>query len=203
MIEGILNNIEWLFSGVGVVVGIAILNFILKLKFSGPANILNRVSEYIVSSFRSSEDIANNIDIDLRPRHTPFELWLHELPKTQAWLRVTNLNPFTLTLKSISLEFGYGGLTAKSKNDHYNQNIEKYSINNGILVEGDLTGEQADYIAKYQENPQCRVSIKATFKSPSKEVFYENSWLEGVPFRLVNDQYRKAKLLSEKISNNT
>lgn len=202
MIDGILNNIEWLFSGVGVVIGIAVLNFIRKLKFSAPARLLNRASEYIVSSFRSSEDIARCIDIDIRPRHAPFELWLHELPRSQVWLRVINLNPFSVSIKSISLEFGYGGLTAKSKNDYHDQKIEKYSINNGMLVEGDLTGEQADYIAKYQENPQCRVSIKAILKSPSKEIYYENSWLEGVPVRLVNDQKRKAKLLSEEISSN-
>ena len=182
--------------------GIALLNFIRKLKFSAPARFLTRASEYIVSLFRSSEDIAKSIDIDLRPRNAPFELWLHELPRSQAWLRVINLNPFSVCVKSISLEFGYGGLTAKSKNDYHNQEVEKYSINNGILVEGDLTGEQADYIAKYQENPQCRVSIKATFKSPSKEIYYENSWLEGIPVRLVNGQQRKEKLLSEKISSN-
>lgn len=202
MTEGILNNIEWIFSGVGVVVGIATLNFVRKLKFSAPARMLNLSSEYVVSSFRSSEDVASNIDIDFRPRHSPFELWLHELPRSQAWLRVTNLNPFTLTLKSITLEFGYGGLSARSKNDYHNQSIKRHSINNGILVEGDLTGEQADYIAKLQDNPQCRVSIKATFKSPSKEIFYENSWLEGVPVRLVNDQQRRERFLSEDISNN-
>lgn len=200
--QGILDNIEWLFSGIGVVIAIAFLNFIRKLKFSAPARLIAGVSEYIVSSFRSSEDIAKCIDIDLRPRNTPFELWLHELPRSQAWLKITNLNPFSISIKSISIEFGYGGLTAKSRNDEHNYKIEKYSINDGLLVEGDLTGDQADYIAKYQENPQCRISIKATLKAPSKEIYYENSWLEGVPVRLVNDQSRKAKLLAQEINKN-
>lgn len=202
MIEGILNNIEWLFSGIGVIVGIAFLNFIRKIKFSAPVRILTNASECIVSLFKSSEDISNCIDIDIRPRNAPFELWLHELPRSQAWLRVTNLNPFSVSIKVISLEFGYGGLTAKSKNDYHNLKVDKYSINNGVLVEGDLTGDQADYIAKYQENPQCRLSIKATIKTPLKEVYYENSWLEGVPVKLVNDQLRKAKLLVSEMGQN-
>lgn len=202
MIQAILDNIEWLFSGIGVVLAIAFLNFIRTLKFSAPARLIAGVSEYIVSSFRSSEDIAKCIDIDLRPRNTPFELWLHELPRSQAWLKITNLNPFSISIKSISIEFGYGGLTSKLRNDEHNYKIEKYSINGGLLVEGDLTGDQADYIAKYQENPQCRISIKATLKAPSKEIYYENSWLEGVPVRLVNDQSRKAKLLAQEINKN-
>ncbi|UTA48258.1 hypothetical protein L1F30_01650 [Simiduia sp. 21SJ11W-1] len=202
MFEELLNNIEWLFSGLGVVIGIAALNFIRKLKFSAPAKFLTHISEYLVSLFRSSEDIAKNVDLDLRPRNTPFELWLHELPRIQAWLKVINLNPFSLSIKNISLEFGYGGLTAKSKTDFHDLKVEKYSVHDGILAEGDLTGEQADYIAKYQDNPQCRITIRATLKSPSKEISYENSWLEGVPVRLVNDQQRKARLLVEKIGEN-
>lgn len=202
MLGGILNNVEWLFSGIGVVIGIAILGFVRKLRFSAPLQVLSRISEYIISLFRSPEDIAKCLNLDLRPRHDPFELWLHELPRSQAWLRFINLNPFSLSIKSISLEFGYGGLTAKLKTDFHNQRIEKYSMLDGLLVEGDLTGEQADYIAKYQETPQCRITVRAILKSPSKEVPYENSWLEGVPVKLINDQHRKAKLITEKLSEN-
>lgn len=202
MLEGIFDNVEWLFSGIGVVIGIAVLNFMRKLKLSAPAQFLSRISEYVISIFRSSEDIAKSLNLDLRPRHDPFELWLHELPRCQAWIRIVNLNPFSISIKSISLEFGYGGLTSKSKTDFHNQRVDKYSMLDGVLVEGNLTGEQADYIAKYSENPQCRITIRAILKSPSKEISYENSWLEGVPVRLINDQQRKSKFAAEKLSEN-
>ena len=201
MIEKIINNIDWIFSGIGLAIGAVLLNFIRKLQFSALSKLLARISGYIVSVLRSPDDISKNINIDLRPRHDPLELWLHELPKSQAWLKVANLNPFALALKSISLEIGYGGLVAKAKSDFHNQTIDKYTIVNNVLVEGELTGDQADYIVKYQENPRCRISIKAVFSSPSKEVFYENSWLEGVPVKLVNDQQRKARVLASELAN--
>lgn len=198
MPEEISKNIEWLFSGAGVVIGLAILNYIRKIKFSAPAKFINFTSEYITSLLKSSEDISKNINIDMRPRHVPIELWVHELPKNQAWLRIINLNPFALTIKNISIEFVYGGMPGKSRSDYHDITIGKYSIYEDILVEGNLTSEQADYIVQYKDNPQFRAIIRATFKSPSKGITYESGWLEGVHTRLVNDQYRKAKLSEEK-----
>ncbi len=197
MLVEILENIDWMFSGIGVVVGIALLNFFRKVRFTAPAKAINFLAEFISSLLRSSEDISKNIEIDLRPRHDPFELWLHDLPKCQTWLRVINLNPFPLDLKDISLEFNFGGMSAKARSEYHDQKVGKSTICDGVLVEGDLTGEQADYIAKYEDNPQCRITIRATFKAQSKEVKYENSWLEGVRVKLVNDQARKAKFLAD------
>ena len=194
MIEATLENVTWLFSGVGLVAAVAALKFLRGLKFSAPAKFLTRVSEYIISAFRSSEDIAEGLNLDLRPRSNPLELWLHELPKSQVWIRVVNLNPLSLGIKSISLEFAYGGLISKSKVDLHRKVVHKHSMLDRLLVVGDLTGEQADYIAGYMEDPQCRIIIRAVFKAPFKEVCYESGWLEGVPVKLINHQQRKSRV---------
>lgn len=199
MIDELLNHKEWIFSGVGIVLLGGLVTLLKKMKFSSIGEFFSKIYGVALSLFRSKKDIVKCINIDLRPRNEPFELWLHDLPKSQFWLRGVNLNPFNLAIKQITIEFNYGGMSAKSNEFLHDRYMPKNSISDAILIEDDLTGEQADYIAGYEEDPRCRVSIKAILKSPTKEVLYENTYLEGVRPSLVNEHVRREKMLNKKI----
>ncbi|ASG01624.1 hypothetical protein CEG15_15810 [Vibrio anguillarum] len=195
MIDQIIEHKEWLFSGVGVVLALSLLNFLKSMKFSLIGQRLRKVSEFLSSLMRSKEDIVDDFRMDLRSRHEPFELWLHDLPKSTIWLTIVNLNPFDVSIKQITVRFTYGAVSSEATTVFHDKRINRLSVNDSILVEDTLTGEQADHIASFLDDPMCRISIKATIKTPSKEVIYERNNLEGVRVKLVNDQSRKAKLL--------
>lgn len=197
MLEEIMNHKEWIFSGIGVVIVGGIVATIKKMKFSVLGKRISSIYGVLVSLFRSKEGIVRGINIDLRPRNRPFELWLHDLPKSQFWLRGVNLNPFKVTIKQISVEFNYGGMSAKCNEFLHDRCLQSLSINDVILVEGTLTGDQADYIAGYDDDPRCRITIKAVLKTPSKEVLYENNHLEGVSPSLINERPRREKMLNK------
>ncbi|GGI71916.1 hypothetical protein [Shewanella gelidii] len=197
MFEELMNHKEWIFSGLGIVVVGGLITIIKKVKFSSLRKRASSLYGVLASVFKSNEDILKNINIDLRPRNEPFELWLHDLPKSQFWLRGVNLNPFDIEIKQISIEFNYGGMSAKCNEFLHDRYLHGLSINDAILVEDDLTGEQADYIAEYEDNPRSKVTIKAVLKTPSKEVLYENRYLEGALPSLVNEQLRKEKMLNK------
>ncbi|WP_419147222.1 hypothetical protein [Pseudoalteromonas 'SMAR'] len=129
MIEMLMDHKEWIFSGIGVV----LLAWLAKLN--------------VISLFYLESHTANNMNIDLRPRHKPFELWLDGLPKFKLWLRGANFNPFDITIKQITIEFNYGGVDVKCDNFIHRCIVPRLSFNDVILVEGNLTAEQADHIA--------------------------------------------------------
>ena len=195
MFELLINHKEWIFSGIGVLVAGGVIALIKKMKFSIVNKSISFVYGFLISLFRSKEDILKGINIDLRPRNEPFELWLHDLPKSQFWLRGVNLNPFNIAIKQITIEFNYGGMSAKCNEFLHKRYLLSQSINDAILVEDNLTGDQADYIAGYEDDPRCRITIKALLKTPAKEVLYENNYLEGVAPSLVNEKPRREKML--------
>jgi hypothetical protein len=196
MLEVLFNHKEWIFSGIGIVILSGLFTLVRKMKFSTLGSALSKFYGVLISLFRSSEDITKNINIDLRPRNRPFELWLHDLPKSQFWLRGTNFNSFDISIKQITIEYNYGGMSAKCNSFLHGRHLLKLSINDAILVEDSLTGDQADYIAGYQDEPRCNVSIKAVLKTPSKDIFYENNYLEGTTPTLVNEKLRREKMLN-------
>ena len=194
MIAQILEHKEWLFSGVGVVLALSFLNLLKNMKFSLIGQRLRKVAEFFSSLMRSKEDIVEGLRMDMRLRHESFELWLHELPKSTIWLTMVNLNPFDITIKQVTVKFTYGAVSSEATTVFHDKRINRLSVNDSILVEDSLTGEQADHVAGFLDDPICRISIKATIKTPSKEVIYERNNLEGVRVKLVNDQARKTKL---------
>jgi len=195
MIEDILNNLDWLFSGIGVVVLGAIITLLRRAKLPVLSKPFLIIHEWISSVFSSDKKVSNRINLDLRPRHRPFEIQLGELPKSRFWIRCINFNSFRLKLKQVTIETYYHGTILHMNTFYHDRFIEKKSIDDVVLVEDNLTGEQADFIAKHgiESISDCTVYIKAVFQSPTKEVTYENPCLEGIKPILVNQNYRVNK----------
>ncbi|WP_155735714.1 hypothetical protein [Pseudoalteromonas luteoviolacea] len=108
--------------------------------------------------------------------------------------KTVNFNSFDITIKQVMIEFNYGGMHAACNTFLQGRDIGKHSINDVILVEDNLTGEQADYIAGFNDEPNCIVRIKAILKAPTKEVIYESDFLEGSKPSLINANGRRVKM---------
>jgi hypothetical protein len=195
MLEWFIEQKDWIFSGIGIVIISFSITFVRKMKFSSLGNFMSRVYGVFISFLRSDEDITKNINIDLRPRNSPFEIYLDDLPKSKFWLRGLNFNPFEISIKHITIEYSYGGMTAKCSSFLHGCTLPKLSINDVILVDDGISSEQADYIAGFQDESRCTVIIKAVLKTPSKEISYESNYLEGISPALINKKLRSEKML--------
>ena len=199
IIAPIIEGKEWLFSGVGIVVILSFCKFFKSMKFLRIGQRLRKVSAFLSSRMRKKEDIVGYLRMDLRSRNEPFELWLHDLPKSRIWLTIVNLNPFDISIKQVTVKFTYGAISSETTTVFHGKQIDRLSVDDCILIEGALTGEQANHVANFMDDPMCRISIKATIKTPSKEVIYEIYNLEGVRAKLVNGESRKTKLLRDQM----
>ncbi|KNC66115.1 hypothetical protein [Pseudoalteromonas ardens] len=194
MIEMLMDHKEWIFSGIGVFFFTLFrkrdVSQVLKIFASAAATVYT----HLISVFYPKSLVVTKVNIDLRPRHKPFELWLNELPKCKLWLRGINFNSFDITIKHITIEFNYGGVNVKCDNFMHRCVVPRLSFNDVILFEGNLTTEQADYIAGLEDGQSCHVSIKAVLKTPTKEITYEHSYMDGIEPALVNANGRKDKM---------
>ncbi|MEZ7205340.1 hypothetical protein [Pseudoalteromonas sp. DY56-GL79] len=194
MMEMLMEHKEWLFSGIGVFVLGLFIKVGSKVILKGIIQTIVRAISNLISIFYAKSYTVKKINIDLRPRHKPFELWLGELPKFKFWLRGANFNPFDITIKQITIEFNYGGVNVKCDNFIHRCIVPRLSLNDVILVEGNLTAEQADHIAGLEDGQSCQVSIKAVLKTPTKEITYEHNYMDGIEPALVNANGRKNKV---------
>ncbi|WP_018984918.1 hypothetical protein [Salinimonas chungwhensis] len=197
MIEILKDNIEWIFSGVGLVVLGSIISWAGKIKFSVIGKQLSKLYSLVIMSCCSKESILKRVDIDIRARNKPFELWLHELPQCRIWLRATNLNRFDISIKKISIEYNYGGLGLLSTTTFNARTLDKQSIDNSFLVEDKLSQDDANYIAEYIDEPRCCATITATIKAGFKEIIYQNRSMDGISPSLINVVFRKNQKLSK------
>ncbi|WP_155731963.1 hypothetical protein, partial [Pseudoalteromonas luteoviolacea] len=174
MSEESIKHVQWIFSGAGILVITWFIAWVKKTKLTTIKDKVSKAHGFLISIFCSKSVTIQKVKIDIRPRHNPFELWLNEdLPKSKFWLMGVNFNSFDITIKQVIIEFNYGAMNATCNTFLQGRDIGKHSINEVILVEDNLTGEQADYIAGFNDEPNCIVRIKAILKTPTKEVIYQ------------------------------
>lgn len=163
MLEFISENKEWMFSGVGVTAIVIIWSLLRKSPqtkevradiFSyvhrEPTSIISLYSliPNFILKWRFPEIRVNSsIYIDVRPGAESIRLNLGELPTCQVWLQVTNHLPFNIVIENIKTNFNYNGCVINVEaTDHID--IAKHSSSYSVLLEGNLTGEQANHCSK-------------------------------------------------------
>ncbi|MCU7875161.1 MAG: hypothetical protein KZQ91_20690 [Candidatus Thiodiazotropha sp. (ex Lucinoma borealis)] len=175
MLEYIINNKEWIFSGAGVT-GVAILGtyFLKRLMSKDEPDSVFDIVQPPVSSIISLYSLVPNfilryrfketrinsfIKIDVRPRGESIRLNLGELPDCQIWVQLVNHSPFDLDIESIQGELNYNGCRVSVETrDHID--VSKHSSNGSILLEGTLTGEQAIHCSKENNTSYTSLTLR-------------------------------------------
>ena len=165
MFEYISDNREWIFSGAGVTAFIVLGGYLYKSfkrnEKSEPDNVFgvdpasmpsiislySLVPNFVLKSRFSEFRINSLIKMDVRSRGESIRLNLGGLPDCQVWLQVINHSPFDLDIENIKGDLNYNGcrISVETK-EHID--ISKNSSNDCVLLEGILTGEQANHCSK-------------------------------------------------------
>lgn len=189
MLDYIINNKEWIFSGAGVTL-VLLLGALFKKrskKVTNETGIFDShppISQPLVSVYtlvpnfllkwRFREYRLNAlIKIDIRSRGEAIRLNLGELPDCRIWLLLINHSPFDLDVESIKGELNYNGcrISVESK-DHID--VSKHSSNDAILLEGTLTGDQAIHCSKENTKTYTSLTLRSRIKT-SFGVFKKHS----------------------------
>ncbi len=165
MFEYISENREWIFSGAGVtalvILGGCLYKLLKRKEKPQPDNIFgidftptpsivsfyNLVPNFVLKHRFLEPRINSLIKMDVRPRGEPIRLNCGELPDCQIWLQVINHSPFDLDIENIKGDLNYNGCKINVETKEH-IDIPKHSSNNCVLLEGTLTGEQANHCSK-------------------------------------------------------
>lgn len=107
-----------------------------------------------------------------------------EMPNAQAWLRITNLSPFPITIDRIYGHFWYG--TQLAAYQDLGQHTVPPSGEIEVLVEAALTQPQEAYIVKNQTEMNAKLILSALCKSNIREFELLYREVETNHARLVN-----------------
>jgi len=180
LLEYILDNKEWIFSGAGVTAIVVVgTYFLTKSKGKDEPESIFNVAQYhrkpLVSVYTflpgfvlkrrfKEERINSYIRMDVRPRGEVVRLNLGELPDCQVWLQLINHAPFDLDVENIKGELNYNGcrIFVQTK-DHVD--VERHNTIESILLEGTLTGEQAAHCSKENDSPYISLALRSRIRS--------------------------------------
>lgn len=180
MLEYIINNKEWIFSGAGVTALVLLGTYFLKRPNSKiePDSVfgaiespkMSLISLYsmipdFILRWRFKESRINSlIKIDVRPRGEAIRLNLGELPDCQVWIQLVNHSPFDLDIENIKGELNYNGcrVSVETK-DHID--ILKHSSHDSILLEGPLTGEQASHCSRNNDSSYTSLILRTRIRT--------------------------------------
>ncbi len=100
MLDWIVTNKEWVFSGIGVVIVVAVVQFAIR---------------YLRTWRRTSQSAGNNTLLTATPPAKPaefellphsFEVWLHqEIPHIEIWLYIVNHLSKELLIQTIRVDY--------------------------------------------------------------------------------------------------
>jgi len=202
MLDFFAYNKEWLFSGAGVTVIVFVSTIFFKkrtkqekredlfgleynTKKQPLVSIYSFIPKLILNHRFKDTRLDSLISLDVRPRGESVQLDLGELPKCQVWLKLTNHSPFDLDIESIKGDLNYYGCTISLEtNQHID--IYKHSSNENILLEGPLTGEQAEHCSRYNEGTLPSLTIRSRVKTRLGVFKKQSRGLQAVNVQLLN-----------------
>ena len=194
MFDSIVENKEWLFSGVGIsalALIIAAVVFIYKFivgrkeKLEGSAitdndyfDCYRYVPDYFLRRSFSEHKVISHVKMDVRSRGDSVNLRLGQLPTCEVWLQVINHTPFPLDVETIKGVLNYNGCSINIENKHH-IDIDRHSTIDSVLLEGDLTGEQAEHCSIDKDKTYTSLTLHsrirtkfALFKKDTGDISY-------------------------------
>lgn len=195
----IVTNMPWLFSGVGIVAVLAAFRSVRGLTLVPVIHGWRAMLKLLRGLLWNSNDLNDRVEMDVRSRGRPLELWLDETPRVDIWLTITNHSPLDLTFGSLSAEWAYGGVSAKAVESEPNLVVPAHTTYRQVKVRMDLTDAQANRIAQSESGVEGHIQIRAKAEQGWRSWSLCSGGLERIPARLVNAQIRMPDKPNERI----
>lgn len=195
----VVSNLPWIFSGIGVVAVLAISRAARQFTLMPLVRGTGRILRLVRGLLWSDSELNGKVELDVRPRGCPLEIWLDETPHADIWVTITNHSPLDLTITSLSAEWSYGGVSTKAVDSEPDLVVRAHTSSSPFKTRVDLTDAQANRIAQSAARGEGRVQIRAKAAQGWRSWALCSGDLEGVPARLVNAQGRVPDQPKERI----
>ena len=200
------NNIEWVFSGIGVVVLAAIARTVIKacsqkkskneivpegssetveISQQSIVSVYTLIPKFILKRNFKNPRVNSLVRIYVRPGKESVRLNLGGVPELQVWVRLVNHAPFDFEIESVTGTLNYNGcrMDIKLKN---HMHVSKHSSIESIFLEGDLTGEQAKYCSKENNGSYTSLVFRARIKTRFEMFTVYSEDLSHIPVYIMN-----------------
>lgn len=143
---------------------------------------------FILRRLFTKERLADLVIIDVQPRHQSVRTNLGEIASYDIYFQVINMTPFQIELDRAEIEFYCAGTRLKA------QHIKKMTYHPGEIsnlhIEGDITSEKANQIAKLYDKNSSSINIHCEFNCKLHDFTKSQHSLEGVNTEFINVQWR-------------
>lgn len=152
----------------------------MEIPFSGTIiRILSKVFGFVMKKHYTKQKLSGMVKVAINSEHSGIIINCSELPDAKAWIEVTNLSPFPVTIHGIEAELYLSGRVAIFVN-LFNQEVPP-SDQERVFIQTILNGRQADNIKKNMGIDKPRLNIKMflscnlrTFEIDGREIATKN-----------------------------
>jgi hypothetical protein len=151
-----------------------------------------RLSSYLFSSVLRRHYTKAKLSglLEIKVSNVPAGLTVicSELPSATAWIEITNLSPFHVTIHEVEADFYLPDRVAKFVKI-CNTNI-RHGATERLFMETDLTGKQVNYIRKHKQVQTAGLKINGlvSCKLSSFEIIDRTITVNNIEFRYCNDR---------------
>jgi len=134
---------------------------------------------FIMKRYYTNKKLSSMVKVKISSEHSGITINCSELPDARAWLEITNLSPFPITIHGVEAELYLSGRVAR----FISLNNEEISPSDEgrIFIQTDLTGRQAEHVKKNKETDTPRLNIKmflscklSRFEISGREIYAKN-----------------------------
>jgi len=137
----------------------------MAVPFSGTiTRVMSYIFGFIMKKYYTKQKLASMVKINVSSEHSGITVNCSELPDARAWLEVTNLSPFPVTILGIEAELYLSGRVARFIS-LCNEEISP-SDEGRVFIQTDLNGRQAEHVKRNKGVDNPRLNIKMFLSVP-------------------------------------
>lgn len=160
----------------------------MEIPFSGTIiRALSKVFGFVMKKYYTKQKLSSMVKVNISSEHSGITVNCSELPDARAWIEVTNLSPFHVTIHGIEAELYLSGRVARFVN-LFNQEVPP-SNQEQVFIQTDLNGRQADHIKRNMgvDNPRLNIKMFLSCNLRKFEIDGREITTKNIEFMNCND----------------
>jgi len=160
----------------------------MEIPFSGTIiRALSKVFGFVMKKYYTKQKLSSMVKVNIGSEHSGIIVNCSELPDARAWIDVTNLSPFPVTIHGIEAELYLSGRIARFVN-LFNQEVPP-SNQERVFIQTGLNGRQAEHIKNNKgiENPRINIKMFLTCDLRAFEIDDREITTKNIEFINCND----------------
>jgi LEA14-like dessication related protein len=162
----------------------------MAVPFAGTMiRVMSYLFGFIMKKYYTKQKLSSMVKVNISSEHSGITVNCAELPDARAWLQITNLSPFPITVHGIEAELYLSGRVARFVSLS-NEEIEP-SSEGRLFIQTDLTGRQADHVKRNKgiDNPRLNIKMFLSCRLSKFEIDAREITTKNIEFMNCNNDF--------------